>query len=90
MTRGILGLVISGDPVSGEGCRNGERSVASRIPCDVRGRTFVAAPATEMVPPPSVCSTAVGPPRRTSPLPGRRLPLLRTLVPPVGGRSRYG
>ena len=90
MMRGILDLVMSGDPVSGEGRRNGERSVASRIPCDMRGQTFVAAPATEVVPPPSVCSTAVGPPWRTSPLPGRRLPLVRTLVPPVGGRLRCG
>ena len=49
--------------------------------CGGGGQTFVAAPATEVVPPPSVCSTAVGPPRRTSPLPGRRLPLVRTLVP---------
>ena len=89
MMCGILGVVMSGNPVSCEGRRNGERSVASRIPCDLRGRTFVAAPATEVVPPPSVCSTAVGPPRRTS-LPGRRLPLMRTLVPPVVGRSQCG
>ena len=88
--RGILDLVMSGDPVSAEGRRSGERSVASRIPCDARGRTFAGAPATEVVPPPSVCSTAVGPPRRTFPLLGRRLPLVRTLVPLVGGRSRCG
>ena len=87
---GILDLVISGDPVSNEGHRNGERSVAFCIPCDVRGRTFAAAPATEVVPLPSVCSTAVGPPRRTSHPPGRRLPLVRTLVPPVGGRLWCG
>ena len=88
--RGILDPVMSGDPVSVEGRRNGEQSVASRIPCDVRGRTSVAAPETEGVPSPSVYSTAVGSPWRTSPPPGRRLPLMRTLVPPVGGRSRCG
>ena len=88
MMRGILDLVMSGDPVSADGRRSGERSVTSHIPSDARGRKSAGAPVTEVVPSPSVCSTAVGPPRRTFPLSGRRLPL--TLVPPVGGRSWCG
>ena len=71
-------------PVSVEGRRNVVRLVASRSPCDARERTSAVAPVTEVVPPPSACSTAVGPPRRTSPLPGRRPPLTRIPVPPDG------
>ena len=59
--RDIPDLVMFGDPVSGEGRRNGEQSVASRIPCDVRGRTSVVVPVTEVVPLPSVCSTVDDP-----------------------------
>ena len=65
----------TGDPASVKGCQDGEQSVASHSPYDARGRTSAAVPGTEVVPPPSVCSTAAGPPRRTSPLPGRRPPL---------------
>ena len=74
--RDIPDPVMSENPVSVEVRRNGEPAVASRIPCDVRGRTFVAAQVTEVVPLPSVCSTAAGLPQRTSLLPGRRLPLV--------------
>ena len=77
------------DPASVEERRSVERSVASRSPCDAQERTFVAAPVTEVVPPPSVCSTADGPPQRTSPLPGRHPPLMRTPVPPDGGHWLY-
>ena len=79
----------TGDPVSVEGHQDGEQSVASHSPCDARGRTSAVVPLTEVVPPPSVCSTAVGPPRQTSPLPGRRPPLTRTPATPDGERSLY-
>ena len=79
----------TGDPASVEGRQDGEQSVASHSPCDARGQTSAVVPVTEVVPPPSVCSTAVGPPRRTSPLPGRRPPPTRTLAPPDGERSLY-
>ena len=69
------------DPASVEERRSVARSVASRSPCDAQERTSVAAPVTEVVPPPSVCSTADGPPRRTSPPPSRHPPLTRTPVP---------
>ena len=90
MMHNILDPLMSGDPVSVEVRRHGERSVAFHIPCNARGQKFAVAPATEVVPLPSVCSTAVGPPRRTSAPPGRRPPPLRTLVPSVGGRLRCG
>ena len=77
------------DPASVEERRSVARSVASRSPCDAQERTSVAAPVTEVVPPPSVCSTADGPPRRTSPPPGRHPPLTRTPVPPDGGHWLY-
>ena len=73
------------DPASVEERRSVARSVASRSPCDVQERTSVATPVTEVVPPPSVCSTADYPPRRTSPPPCRHPPLTRTPVPPDGG-----
>ena len=79
----------TGDPMSVEGRPDGEQSVASHSPCDVRGRTSAVDPETEVVPPPSVCSTAVGPPRRTSPPPGCHLPLTRTPAPPDGERWLY-
>ena len=60
--RDILDPVMSGDAESGEGRQNGEQSVASRIPCDVRERTSVVVPVTEVVPLPSVCSTVDDPP----------------------------
>ena len=72
----------TGDPASDEGRQDGEQSVASRSPS-------VVTLETEVVPPPSVCSTAVGPPRRTSPPNGRRPPLVRTPVPPAGEHSLY-
>ena len=59
-------LETAESPVSVEERRNVARSVASRSPCDAQERTSVVVPAIEVVPPPSVCSTAVGPPRRTS------------------------
>ena len=74
----------TGDPVAVEEHQDGEQSVTSHSPCDARGRTSAVVPETEVVPPPSLCSTAVGPPRRTSPLPGRRPPLT-----PDGERSLY-
>ena len=79
----------TGDPVAVEGRQDGEQSVASHSPCDMRGRTSAVDPETEVVPPPSVCSTAVGPPWRTSPPPGRRPPLTRTPAPPDGERWLY-
>ena len=72
----------TGDPVSVEERQDGEQSVASHSPCNARGQTSAVVPETEVVLPPSVCSTAVGPPRRTSPLPGRRPPLTRKPAPP--------
>ena len=69
--------------------RNVARSVASRSPCDAQERTSVVVPAIEVVPPPSVCSTAVGPPRRTSPPPGRLPPPTRTPAPPDGEHWSY-
>ena len=89
MVRDILYSGMTEDPASVEERQSGERSVASHSPCDAQGRTSVAAPETEVVPPPSVCSTAVGPPRRTSPPPGRPLPLTQTPVPPDGERWLY-
>ena len=89
MVRDILYSGMTENSASVEERRSGERSVASHSPCDAQGRTSVAAPETEVVPPPSVCSTAVGPPRRTSPPPGRHLPLTRTPVPPDGERWLY-
>ena len=77
------------DQASVEERRSGGRSDASRSPCAAQGQTSVAAPETEVVPPPSVCSTADGPPRRTSPLPGRHPPPTRTPVPPDGERWLY-
>ena len=71
-------------PASVEERRSVARSVASRSPCDVQERTSAVAPVTEVDPLPSVCSTADGPPRRTSPPPGRPLPLPRTPAPPDG------
>ena len=79
----------TGDPASVEGRQDGEQSVASHSPGDARGRTSAVVLETEVVPLPSVCSTAVGPPRRTSPLPGRPPPLTRTPAPPDGERSLY-
>ena len=89
MVRDIPYSETTGDLASVEGCQDGEQSVASHSPCDARGQTSAVIPETEVVPPPSVCSTAVGPPRRTSPPPGRRPPLTRTPVPPDGERSLY-
>ena len=83
MVRNILYSGMIEDQVSVE------RSVASLSPCDAQEQTSVAAPETEVVPPPSVCSTADGPPRRTSPLPGRHPPPTRTPVPPDGERWLY-
>ena len=79
----------TGDPVSVEWRQDVEQSVASHSPCDVRGRTSAVDPETEVVPPPSVCSTAVGPPRRTSPPPGRHPPVTRTPALPDGERWLY-
>ena len=76
-------------PVSVEERRSVARSVASRSPCDARKRTSVAAPVTKVVPPPFVCSTAVGPPRQTSPPPGRPPPPTQTPVPPDGEHWSY-
>ena len=78
MERDILYSGAIEDPASVEERQSDERSVASRSPCDEQERTSVATPVTEVVPPPSVCSTADGPPRRTSPPPGRHPPLART------------
>ena len=75
--------------MSVEECRSVARSVASRSPCDAQERTSVVAPATKVVPPPSVCSTAVGPPRRISPPPGRPPLLPRTPAPPDGEHWSY-
>ena len=74
MMRDILYSGMIEDQASVEERRSGERSVASRSPCDAQEQTSVAAPETEVVPPPSVCFTADGPPRRTSPPPGRHPP----------------
>ena len=85
----VLDILYSGmieEQASVEEHRSGERSVASRSPCDAQEQTSVVA---EVVPPPSVCSTADGPPRRTSPLPGRHPPPTRTPVPPDGERWLY-
>ena len=76
-------------PVSVEGRRNVARLVASRSPCDEQERTSVVVPVTEVVPPPSACSTAVGPPRRTSPPLGRPPPPTRTPAPPDGEHWSY-
>ena len=76
-------------PVPVEGRRSVARSVASRSPCDARERISVAAPVTKVVPPPSVCSTAVGPPRRTFPPTGRPLPPTQTPAPPGGEHWSY-
>ena len=89
MGRDNLYLETIEGPVSVEERRSVARSVASRSPCDAQGRTSVVAPATKVVPPPSVCSTAVGPPRRTSPPPGRPPPPPRTPAPPDGEHWSY-
>ena len=89
MVHDILYSGMIADQASVEERQNGERSVASRSPCDAQEQTSVVAPETEVVPPPSACSTADGPPRRTSPPPGRRLPPMRTPVPPDGERWLY-
>ena len=77
------------DSASVEEHQNVARSVSSRIPCDAQERTSVVAPVTKVVPPPSVCSTADGPPRRTSPPPGRHPPPARTPAPPDGEHWLY-
>ena len=87
MVRDIPYSETTGDPASVY--QDGEQSVASRSPCDARGQTFAVILGTEVVPPPSVCSTAVGPLRRTSPLLGYLPPPPRTPAPPVGERSPY-
>ena len=76
-------------PVSVEGRRNVMRLVASRSPCDAQERTSAVVPVTEVVPLPSACSTAVGPPRRTSPPPGRLPPPTRIPAPPDGVHWAY-
>ena len=89
MVHDILYSGMIADQASVEERQNGERSVASHSPCDKQEQTSVVAPETEVVPPPSACSTADGPPRQTSPPPGRRLPLTQTPVPPDGERWLY-
>ena len=89
MVRNIPYSETTGDLASVEGRQDSEQLVASHCPCDARGQTSAVIPETEVVPPPSVCSTAVGPPRQTSPPPGRRPPLTRTPAPPDGERSLY-
>ena len=89
MVRDIPYSETTGDPASVEGRQDGEQSVASHNPCNTRGQTSAVLPETEVVPPPSVCSTAVGPPRRTSPPPGRRPPLTRTPAPSDDEHSLY-
>ena len=78
MVRDIPYSETTENPTSVEGRQDSEQLVASHDPCDARGQTSAVIPETEVVPPPSVCSTAVGPPWRTSPPPGRRPPLSRT------------
>ena len=89
MVRDILYSETTGDPASVEGHQDGEQSVASHNQCDARGQTSAVIPETEVVPPPSVCSTAVGPPRRISPPPGRRPPPTRIPAPPDDEHSLY-
>ena len=60
MVRDIPYSETTGDPASVEGRQDGEQSVASHNPCDARGQISAVLPETEVVPPPSVCSTAVG------------------------------
>ena len=60
-TNDIPVLVLSGIPASDEEHPNDEQSVASRIPCGVRGRTSVVNPVTEVVLLPRVWPTVNDP-----------------------------
>ena len=89
MVHDILYSWMTADQASVEERQNGERSVASHSPCDSQEQTSVVAPEIEVVPPPSACSIADGPPRRTSTPPGRRFPPTQTPVPPDDERWVY-
>ena len=66
MVRDIPYSEMTGDPASVEG-----HLVAHATR---EGKHLLQLWRQRWFPPPSVCSTAVGPPQRTSPPPGRRLP----------------
>ena len=89
MVHDILYSGMIADQASVEERQNGGRSVTSHSPCDAQEQTSVVAPEIEVVPPPSACSIVDGPPRRTSPPSGRRLPPTQTPVPPDDERWLY-